>query len=89
MAWPGGKHLLKAKRGTPKRKIKMEQWGLGISIKDRPAVPIEEIRRQGLALAGRALGQGARAQPIAQGGKHGASGRPAEAARPIRRGATR
>lgn len=89
MAWPGSKHLLKAKRNTSKRKIKMESWGLGISLKDRPIVPIEEIRRQGLVLAGRSLGQGVRSRPMAQSDRRGASGRPAEIIAPSRRGATR
>lgn len=89
MAWPGGKHLRKAIRSTSKRKIKMESWGLGISLKDRPIVSIEEIRRQGLVLAGRALGQGIRSQPMEQNERRGASSRSAALAAPRRRGASR
>jgi hypothetical protein len=48
-----------ARRIKPKRKIKWEQWGLGPPPKDQPATPIEEIRQQGMILAGRLLGKGA------------------------------
>jgi len=89
MAWSSNKRSLKAKRVAPKRTINWERWGLGASPKDRPTAPIEEIRRQGLALAGRVMGQGARARRSPQDGTNAAADRPVEAVRPGRRGAGR
>lgn len=85
MAW---KRLRQHKRTKPKQKIKWEQWGLGMSAKERPTTPMEEIRRQGLLLAGRALGQGVRSRPSVQSVQNANSNRSAKAVRVVRRGAT-
>ncbi|MER3423411.1 MAG: hypothetical protein C4293_09465 [Nitrospiraceae bacterium] len=50
----GGKRMTPALKG-------LERLSLG--FKEKPAVPIEEIRRQGLKLAGRGLGQGMGSPP--------------------------
>lgn len=85
MAW---KRLRQEKRVKPSRKIKWEQLGLGSLAKDMPTVPMEEIRRQGMMLAGRALCQGVRSRPPVQGGQNANSDRPTTAVRRSRRGAT-
>ncbi len=84
MAW---KRLRQHKRAKPKQKIKWEQWGLGLSAKEQPTIPMEEIRRQGMMLAGRALGQGVRSRPLVQGVQNTNSNRSAKAIRRVRRGA--
>ncbi len=46
-----------------------KDWGrLDLQLKEKPTVPMEEMRRQGLMLAGRQLGQGARSHCKAQEG---------------------
>jgi hypothetical protein len=82
------KRLHPERRMKPMRKIKQERWGLGTPGKGRPPVPIEEIRRQGMMLAGRALRQGVRSRPPAQGEQSSSRDQSIEAARP-RRGASR
>jgi hypothetical protein len=52
---------IKQKRVQHQRKINTwEEWLVGLSDRAKADVSIEEIRRQGLELAGRRLGQGAR-----------------------------
>ncbi len=44
-----------------------KNWGrLDLQLKEKPTVPMEEMRRQGLMLAGRQLGQGARSRSKVQ-----------------------
>lgn len=89
MAWASRKQSLKTRRVIPKGRIKFAELGLGLSEKDRPPVPIEEIRKQGqgMVLTGRVLGQGARSGAGA-GGTPRPADRPADRARRVRRGAT-
>lgn len=54
----------KQTRVKPKRRIKLDN--LGLSLREKAVVPIEEIRRQGMMLAGRTVGHGARTRPSLQ-----------------------
>lgn len=67
MAWSTGRQLHKgknlAKNLKKKRKVSTDDAALGLSLKERPATSIEELRRQGLALAGRGIGQYPRLKP--------------------------
>lgn len=54
----------KQTRVKPKRRIKLDD--LGLSLREKAVVPIEEIRRQGMMLAGRTVGHGARTRPSLQ-----------------------
>jgi len=53
-------------RVKPKQKIKLEH--LGLAPLEQPEVPIEEIRRQGMMLAGRTVGHGVRSRIRVQNG---------------------
>ncbi|MBM4122207.1 MAG: hypothetical protein FJ249_06410 [Nitrospira sp.] len=89
MAW---KRLHQEQRIKPRRKatkINWEHLGLDTPAKERQPVPMDEIRRQVLMLAGRALGQGVRARRLLQGEQGSNSDRHLETARRDRRGATR
>ncbi|MGH7230995.1 MAG: hypothetical protein ACREJU_06485 [Nitrospiraceae bacterium] len=58
------KPLQKNKNAKCIRKTKpYRDWGrLGLNLKEKATVPIEEMRRQGLTLAGRQFEQGARSR---------------------------
>ncbi len=89
MAWAVGKSLHKAKRVREHRTFKKwEALGLVTPAKDRPAVAIDEIRRQGMMLAGRGLGQDARALPPTKVRPHTNSSRQPQAVPRGRRGGT-
>ena len=76
-------------RVKPKRKIRRELLGPRVPAIERAIVPMEEIRRQGMMLAGRTLGQGVRSRPSVQGGQNASADRSAERSHGGRRGATR
>ncbi len=84
MAWAVGKSVQKAKRVREHRTFKKwEALGLVTPAKERPAVAIDEIRRQGMVLAGRGLGQDARVLPPTKARPHTNPSRQPE---PVRRG---
>lgn len=90
MAWRVSKQGLKAK--TVKRPHKITGWkqlGLAVPSKERPATPMDEIRRQGMILASRGIGQAARPQPAGPGVQKTNTGPRPAADRLRRRGATR
>ena len=63
--------LLQKEAGVKrKRRTKpYKDWGrLDLQLKEKPTVSMEEMRRQGLMLAGRQLGQGARSRSKVQEG---------------------
>ena len=80
MIW---RRLHQQRRVKPKHKVKLENLGLG--TREELTVSMEEIRRQGLLLAGQPFGQGVR--PIANSPSTAQSSKPAGAARRVRRGA--
>lgn len=86
MAW---KRLRQQKHVKPRLKIRWEQLGLATPAKERPTIPMEEIRRQVMMLAGRSLGQGVRSSRLVQGKPNSDTDRPVETVRRDRRGATR
>jgi hypothetical protein len=58
MMWPASKQARRAK--LAKRRPKVAGWevlGLGPSAKEQPGLPMEEIRRLAITLAGRGIGQ--------------------------------
>ncbi len=63
MAGHAGKQSLKK---NPKSKLKARGLVIPLtaSSKDKPVVPIEEIRRQGLMLAWQGIGEGTRARTL-------------------------
>ena len=88
MMWPAAKHARRVK--LAKRKQKVAGWevlGLGPSAKEQPCAPIDEIRRQAIALAGRGIGTGAR--PSAASAPVAKAGRGADSARRVRPAASR
>jgi hypothetical protein len=82
MAW---RRSLQHKRVKPKRKVKLER--LGLRALEQPVVSMDEIRRQGLLLAGRTLGPSIRPQHPVPSGPAVRSAGPATAARRGRRDA--
>ncbi len=80
MVW---RRSLQHKRAKPKRKVKLERLGLGAL--EQPVVSMDEIRRQGLLLAGRTLGLSIRLQHPAPSRPSVRAARPATAARRGRR----
>ena len=60
MPWKGWS---RKKRVKLKLKVKSEQRKLTHRAKERPPVPIEEIRRKGLIMASQGFGQGIRLRP--------------------------
>lgn len=80
MVW---RRSLQHKRAKPKRKVKLERLGLGAL--EQPVVSMDEIRRQGLLLAGRTLGLSVRPQHQVPSGPAVRSARPAAATRRGRR----
>jgi hypothetical protein len=90
MAWAVGKSWHKAKRVREHRAFKKwEALGLVTPAKERPAVAIDEIRRQGRILADRGLGQDGPALPLTKGRAHSNSRRQPKAVPRGRRGGTR
>jgi hypothetical protein len=59
----------------------------GEAVKERPVVPIEEIRRQAIILSSRGLGQGTRSRSARQGAPTTGTPRRAESGSLSRRGA--
>lgn len=58
MMWPASKQARRAK--LAKRRQKIAGWevlGLGPSAKEQPGMPMDEIRRLAITLAGRGIGQ--------------------------------
>ena len=55
------------KRPKPKRKFIADPGRLALREKDRPIVPIEEIRRKGLIMASQGFGESLRSRPSVQG----------------------
>lgn len=80
MVW---RRSLQHKRVKPKRKIKLERLGLGAL--EQPVISMDEIRRQGMLLAGRSLGHSVRSQHPVQSGPVVRSAKAAGAARQGRR----
>ncbi len=89
MAWTTGKQSHKAKNFAKnlkkKRKVTMDEAALGLSLKERPATSIEELRRQGLMLAGRGIGQYTRVKPAVPSPSVRSSNPTPESSRHVRR----
>ena len=82
MIW---RRLHQQKRVKPKHKVNLEN--LGLVAREQLTVPMDEIRRQGMLLAGPTPGQGVRPRPQVQSGPT-SSTKPAGTIRRGRRGAT-
>lgn len=72
MPWKRWNHK---KRIKPNRPAKSQQARPVPRAKERPTVSIEEIRRNGLILAGQGFREGVRSQPSVQGRRQNTSSR--------------
>lgn len=72
MIW---RRLHQQKRVKPKHRVKLER--LGLAAQEQLTVPMEEIRRQGILLAGLPFGQGIRSRSQVQNGPTTHSPKPA------------
>jgi hypothetical protein len=79
MIW---RRLHQQKRVKPKHKVKLEN--LGFATREELNVPMEEVRRQGMLLAGQPFGQGVR--PVVKNQSVARSTKPARTVRRGRRG---
>lgn len=89
MMWPGNrKKWLKGKLAAKRRRPRPNWKPLeSETAKERPVVPIEEIRRQAIILSSRGLGQGTRSRSAKQGAPTAGAPRRTESGPLSRRGA--
>jgi hypothetical protein len=88
MMWPASKQTRRAK--LAKRRQKVAGWevlGLGPSAKEQPGMPMDEIRRLAISLAGRGIGQHGRPAAPSQPASNASAN--AALVRRVRRSASR